>query len=98
MTKKGRAEFQAWLKSPTKSETPRNEFLLKLFFVTDQLEMSRLFQERLENAKKTYEEYKKIEDRLEHLEDSPRKAVRLKALRYGIAQLELEMHWLSTDV
>ncbi len=65
ITETGRAEFKAWLESPTGSETPRNEFLLKLFFVTDEKEMIRLFQERLEKAEKTYEEYKKIEDRLE---------------------------------
>ena len=52
----GRAEFKAWLKRATGSETPRNEFLLKLFFVTDREEMIRLFQERLEGTKKIYEE------------------------------------------
>ena len=65
ITETGRVEFKAWLESPTGSETPRNEFLLKLFFVTDRKEMIRLFQERLEKAEKTYEEYKKIEERLE---------------------------------
>src|SRR5271169_1660643 len=39
ITKTGRAEFKAWLKMPTGSETPRNEFLLKLFFVKDEKEM-----------------------------------------------------------
>lgn len=95
ITRAGRAELKAWLKSPTGSETPRSEFLLKLFFITERKEMVRLFQERREQAKKVHEEYKSIEERLEGLEDSPRKAVRLKALRYGIAQLELEMQWLQ---
>jgi len=36
ITETGRAEFKLWLKGPTKSETPRNEFLLKLFFITNQ--------------------------------------------------------------
>lgn len=97
ITKAGRAEFKAWLKSSTGSETPRNEFLLKLFFVTEHKEMLRLFQERLEKAEKIYEEYKQIEERLESLADSPRKAIRLKALKYGIAQLALEINWLTEE-
>src|SRR5574342_1359595 len=48
ITEMGRKEFNAWLRSPTSEETPRNEFLLKLFFVTDRKEVVRLFQERLE--------------------------------------------------
>lgn len=95
LTKTGRAEFKAWLEGPTGSETPRNEFLLKLFFVTDRKEMLRLFQERLEKAEKTYTEYKQIEERLENLKGSPHLAIRLKALRYGIAQLALEIQWLK---
>lgn len=98
ITEEGRAEFKTWLESPTGSETPRNEFLLKLFFITDQKEMIRLFQERLEKAEKTFEEYKKIEERLTNLKDSPGKAIRLKALKYGIAQLELEIHWLKEEL
>lgn len=95
ITETGRAEFKAWLRCPTGSETQRNEFLLKLFFVTDQEEMIRLFQERLEKAEKGYEEFKKIEERLENLDDSPSKVIRLKALRYGIAHLALEIQWLK---
>ena len=95
ITKAGLAEFKIWLDSPTGSETPRNEFLLKLFFVTDRKEMLRLFQERLEQTEKIYKEYKKIEERIESLTDSPRKAIRLKALRYGIAHLESEIKWLK---
>ncbi len=95
ITEAGREEFKAWLESPTGSETPRNEFLLKLFFVTDQKEMIRLFQERLEKTEQIYEEYKKIEERLEGIADSPRKTIRLKALRYGIALLESEIQWLN---
>lgn len=97
ITKTGRAEFKTWLKSPTGSETQRNEFLLKLFFVTDRKEMTRLLRERLEKAEKTYEEYKKIEERLKNLDDSPSKQIRLKALRYGIAHLELEIQWLKEE-
>ena len=97
ITEAGREEFKAWLDSPTGSETPRNEFLLKLFFVTDQKEMIRLFQERLEKTKKIHEEYKKIEERLAGIADSPRKAIRLKALRYGIALLESEIQWLNDE-
>ncbi|MBS0654104.1 MAG: PadR family transcriptional regulator [Verrucomicrobia bacterium] len=98
ITETGRAEFNAWLEGSTGSETPRNEFLLKLFFVTDQKEMVRLFRERQELAERTYEEYKKIEERLENLADSPRKATRLKALRYGIAHLALEIEWLKREL
>ncbi len=94
ITKTGREEFTAWFESPTGSETPRNEFLLKLFFVSGQKEMTRLFQERLEKMEGIYEEYKKIEKRLESLPDLPQKAVRLKALRYGLTLLESEMQWL----
>ena len=98
ITESGRAEFKTWLESPTGSETPRNEFLLKLFFVTDQEEMLRLFQERLEKIEKIHDEYKKIEERLESLTDSPRKSIRLKALKYGIGQLELEIQWLKEEI
>jgi hypothetical protein len=94
----GWAEFKAWLDSPTGSKTPRNEFLLKLFFVTDRGGMVWLFQERLEKAEEIYEEYKKIEDRLERLGDYLRKAIRLKSLRYGIAQLTLEITWLKEGI
>ena len=73
ITEAGREEFKTWLESPTGSETPRNEFLLKLFFVTDREEMIRLFQEKLEKAEKTYEEFKNIEERLENLADFPEK-------------------------
>lgn len=94
ITEIGKAEFTAWIEGPTGSETPRNEFLLKLFFITSQQEMIRLFQERAEKAEKIYEEYKRIEERLESFTDSPSKEMRLKALRYGIAHLTLEIQWL----
>ena len=97
ITEAGREEFKAWFASPTGSENSRNEFLLKLFFVADRKEMSRLFQERLAKAAKIYEEYKKIEERLEGIADSPRRAIRLKALRYGIAHLESEIQWLNDE-
>src|SRR5262249_16466751 len=32
ITETGRSEFNSWFNSPTGDETPRNEFLLKLFF------------------------------------------------------------------
>jgi PadR family transcriptional regulator AphA len=97
ITEAGREEFQVWLEAPTSEETPRNEFLLKLFFVTNRKEMVRLFQERLEKVERIYEEYKKIEERLEGVADSPRKMVRLKALRYGLAHLESEIQWLNNE-
>ena len=97
ITEAGRAEFKTWLESPTGLETSRNEFLLKLFFVTNREEMTWLFQERLEKIEKIFEEYKKIEERLENLKDSPRKAIRLKVLRYGIAHLALEIQWLKEE-
>jgi PadR family transcriptional regulator, regulatory protein AphA len=97
ITEAGREEFKVWFESPTGSETPRNEFLLKLFFVTDRKEMVRLFQERLEKIEGIYEEYKKIEERLEGIADSSQKAIRLKALRYGIALLESEIQWLNDE-
>lgn len=98
ITEVGKEEFRAWLKSPTSEETPRNEFLLKLFFVADRKEMVRLFQERLEKAEKTYEEYKKIENRLESLGDYPQKTIRLRALRYGLTQLTSEITWLKEGI
>ena len=98
ITKTGRKEFKAWIESPTGSETQRNEFLLKLFFITSREELIRLFQERLEKTKKTYDDYQKIEKRLENFTDSPRKAIRIKALKYGIAHLMLEIKWLKKGV
>ena len=73
ITETGRAEFKAWFERPTGSETPRNEFLLKLFFVTDRKEMARLFQERLEKLEGIHKEYNKIEERLEGIPVSPQK-------------------------
>lgn len=98
ITEMGVEEFKAWLRRPTSEETPRNEFLLKLFFVTDRKEMVRLFQERLEKAEKTYEEYEKIESRLESLGDYPQKAIRLTSLRYGMTQLTSEITWLKEGI
>ncbi|MBS0625384.1 MAG: PadR family transcriptional regulator [Verrucomicrobia bacterium] len=98
ITETGRMEFKAWFDSPTSDETPRNEFLLKLFFVTSRKEMVQLFQERLEKAQKTYEEYKKIESRLEGLGDYPQKAIRLTSLRYGMTQLTSEITWLIEGI
>ena len=98
ITAAGREEFIKWLESPTGSETPRNEFLLKLFFITDQHDMIRLFRENLEKTENTYEEYKKIEEHLEKLPPFPRKAIRLKALRYGMAHLALEIQWLKEEI
>jgi len=60
--------------------------------------MVRLFKERLQKIEKTYEEYKKIEERLESIVDSPRKIIRLKALKYGIAHLKLEIEWLNETI
>lgn len=98
ITEKGIEEFKAWLKMPTVDETPRNEFLLKLFFVTEPKEIVRLFRERLEKVKKIHEEYKTIEERLENIADSPRKKIRLKALRYGMAHLASEIQWLTNEI
>lgn len=98
ITEAGRREFKAWLDSPTGSETPRNEFLLKLFFVTDRQEIFRLFRERLDKIEGIHEEYKKIEERLEGIADSSQKAVRLKALRYGMTLLESEIQWLNDEI
>lgn len=97
ITEAGREEFKAWFESPTGTETPRNEFLLKLFFATDQKEMDRLFQERLKKVEGIYEEYKKIDERLEGIADFPQKRVRLKALRYGMVLLESEIQWLNFE-
>lgn len=97
ITEAGQEEFRVWLEAPTSEETPRNEFLLKLFFATNRKEMVRLFQERLEKVEKIHAEYKTIEERLAGITDSPRKMVRLKALRYGIALLESEIQWLNDE-
>lgn len=97
ITEAGREEFMAWFENPTGSETPRNEFLLKLFFAANQREVTRLFEEQLEKAESIYEEYRKIEERLEGIANSPQKAIRLKALRYGIALLESEIQWLNAE-
>jgi len=95
LTESGREQFEQWFNGPTGSEIPRNEFLLKLFFAVDEQQMAHLFQERLEKVKCTYEELKKNEERLVSMSDSTQKQMRLKALRYGIAQLKQEIKWLS---
>ena len=97
ITEMGRVEFKAWFDSPTGDETPRNEFLLKLFFARDRKEMIELFQERLEKVEKIHKEYRQIEERLENISDWPLKAIRLKALRYGLSLLESEIKWLNSE-
>lgn len=97
ITESGREEFKTWFDGPTAFETSRNEFLLKLFFVTESNDMMRLFQERLGKLESIYEEFKKIEERLQSLPDTRRKAIRIKALRYGIAHLEAEIKWLNEE-
>lgn len=98
ITDLGQEEFKTWFDNPTGLETTRNEFLLKLFFVADQMEAIRLFQERLEKIERNHAEYKKIEERLKGVTDSPKKSIRLKALQYGICQLELEIQWLKKEI
>jgi DNA-binding PadR family transcriptional regulator len=98
ITEPGRAEFQAWFKGPTGTETARSEFLLKLFFAADPEEMTHLFQERLGKVQKLHTEYRQIEDRLGELPDFPRKTVRLTALRYGLHQLTSEIEWLQKGI
>ncbi len=97
ITESGRVEFRTWFESSTSEETPRNEFLLKLFFATDQKDVSRLFQERLAKVEKIHREYKQIEERLENIADSFHKEIRLRALRYGLSLLGSEMHWLKDE-
>lgn len=97
ITETGRREFKTWFENPTNEETPRNEFLLKLFFAKDRKKMIRLFQERLEKVETIHKEYKQIEERLESISDSPLKMIRLKALRYGLFLLESEMKWLNSE-
>ncbi len=97
ITEMGRLEFKAWYKSPTCEETPRNEFLLKLFFTIDHEDMNLLFQERLEKVEKVHEEYKQIEERLEGMVDYSLKKIRLKALRYGLSLLQSEIKWLTDE-
>ena len=74
ITETGRAEFKAWLESPTGGKPHATSFFSNSFSLQIEKEMMRLFQERLEKAEKTYEEYKKIEQRLESLADSPQKS------------------------
>jgi len=97
ITEMGRVEFKAWFEGSTSEETPRNEFLLKLFFATDHNEAIRLYQERLERVEKIHKEYKQIEERIDNFSDSPVKAIRLKALRYGLTLLKSEMKWLNSE-
>ncbi len=97
ITSEGREEFKKWVDGPTSEEIQRNEFLLKLFFVTDKRQVASLFQERLEKVEKIYAEYKKIEVRLMSAPDSIRKTVRLKALKYGMCQLKAEIIWLKEE-
>jgi hypothetical protein len=52
----------------------------------------------LEKVDQISKEYKQIEERLDGMPDSPLKAIRLKALRYGISLLESEMEWLNEEI
>lgn len=97
ITVTGQQEFIDWFKSSTNEETPRNEFLLKLFFTSKRKDMIRLFHERLEKIEKILKEYKEIEERLENVTDSSRKTIRLKALKYGMVLLESEIQWLKAE-
>lgn len=98
ITEAGQIEFRKWFKSSTNEEIPRNEFLLKLFFSSNQNDVVRLFQERIEKVERILEEYSKIEGRLENWADSAQRNIRLKALEYGIIQLKCEVRWLKKEV
>lgn len=98
ITKEGRKEFKEWLLLPTGSDTPRNEFLLKFFFLTDEEDTLPLLQERLEKLQKILEEFKEIENRINSLPEFPRKKIRLRALQLGMAHTQLEINWLKEGI
>jgi PadR family transcriptional regulator, regulatory protein AphA len=95
ITGKGRESFLEWFKMSPDQDVNREEFLLKLFFTTENTieEMQHHCDQRLENLRETHVEYKKIEEFLkQHL---PEKTYWLKTLQVGLAHLELDIAWLQ---
>lgn len=95
ITETGRKEFAEWFPKPVEPDTRREEFLLKLFFTTEETEeeMNKHFDRRLRNLLDLLEEYKKIEVRLK--DQFPKKIFWLMTLKNGIAHLELEIAWVE---
>ncbi len=91
----GKEEFAEWFPKPPEPDTRREEFLLKLFFTTEETEeeMNTHFNRRFRNLLDILEEYKQIEQKL--LTEFPKKPFWMMTLRNGIAHLELEIAWVK---
>lgn len=98
ITEAGREEFHAWMASATGKEVRRDEWLLKLFFATEERDAQRLYREALGRAKQTLEEFEVIAERLEGLPDQPAKRIRLASLRQAMAHLELDISWYHSEL
>jgi len=96
ITDAGRKAFQEWFRRPPEPDVHREEFLLKLFFTTEETkeEMQHHFHRKLEEMKDAREKFKQIERFLKH--DLPEKTYWLKTLQVGLAHLEVDIAWLLT--
>jgi PadR family transcriptional regulator AphA len=95
ITKAGRKAFRAWFKRTPEPDIHREEFLLKLFFTTEETrgEMEKHFSRKLDEMKEAREKFKQIEAFLKR--DLPEKTYWLKTLQVGLAHLEVDIAWLK---
>jgi DNA-binding PadR family transcriptional regulator len=98
ITNAGRKAFREWFKRSPEPDIHREEFLLKLFFTTEETreEMECHFIRKLEELKKAREKFKEIEEFLKH--DLPEKTYWLKTLQVGLAHLEVDIAWLQRQL
>ena len=95
ITDEGRKAFFEWFKRPPEQDVHREEFLLKLFFTTEETkeEMDLHFDRKLQEMKKARENYRQIEEFLKN--DLPEKTYWLKTLQVGLAHLEVDIAWVQ---
>jgi DNA-binding PadR family transcriptional regulator len=101
ITELGRLELEDWLAAPPRRNPPRNELLLKLFFmprVDPSLARTHLARFRAETETEL-EGYRAIETWLEreHGRD-PEHAYWLATLRYGMVEAEARLAWCEETV
>jgi PadR family transcriptional regulator, regulatory protein AphA len=97
ITVAGRKAFREWFKRTPEPDIHREEFLLKLFFTTEETkkEMECHLDRKLDEMKKAREKFKQIEKFLKR--DLPEKTYWLKTLQVGLAHLEVDIAWIYSN-
>lgn len=99
ITEQGRNAFAEWFRRPPEVDARRQEFLLKLFFTTEETkdEMESHFKLHLRQLLTTLEALKEIEKRLQGPVEIPNKGFKMKTLKNGLAHIQLEIDWVRKN-